>query len=426
MHDATMPAEPFRPAPGLTRRAVAFVAAFYERNLFERIIIYLFLAAFIVKVVFEFGMGQWGFVQSQNRQWVFYGLLALDYLVSARKVFNIRVTVNPMSLFALVFFVMCAHGLFMGIMLGNAPFVIFNDLVPPLMIGLNILRMQSVTEYKPVDFRFLLTACTLLAIGSSVFGYAGQAIGNPTWPDIGESKIYIPLLFAALFTLRPFPKWVGVAALIMISLTLGDINRTTMAFIAVTAVGYMLIMTIRNPVRGVLAGLATVVVLAAAVSTVSPNSKTYQRVTGLMEIDLSERKGAIGERQAEWDAIQAKLERGGPNVEWLGLGFGGLYDVARTHEFLKNQGHAHYAWAWFNLRFGKSGYVYMTLLVAALVYNGVRAIRERTENGLFVCFLCLLGLIYCMTHVNSVFLLSGSHFFYPLGDKFRAGGPPPT
>ncbi len=407
----------FRPtgkkaASGLIGRVADFIADFYDRNLFERIIIYVFLSSLIVKIVFEVGMGQWSFIQSQNQQWVFYGFFALDFIVSWRKFLNLRVTVNPMSVFALVFFIMCAHGLFVGCLLRNPPFVILNDFVPLFMIGLSILRMQSVAEYKPVDIRYLLTICITIALLTSIFGQAGALAGLPTQPSVG-SIAFFPLVLAGLFTIRPFPKWLFITALALTVLNIGDLNRTTLIFIAFVISGYILLATVRNPVQGILVIVIASLLVSAGAMLLPEDSKTYMRLAAISDIDLSERKGSIGERQAEWDAIQAKLASQGRTVEIFGLGFGGLYEVKFTHEWLHDYGHAHYAWAWFNLRFGQSGYFYMVLFFMALFYNGFRAALEGTGEGLFLSLLCLLGVVYCFTHVNSIFLQMGVHFFQP-------------
>lgn len=395
-------------------RAIRFIIDFYDRNLFERLIIYGFFSAFLTAVIFELLLGQWSFLQSQNKQWFFYMLLALDYLVSLCKVINIRVTANPMSALAVLFFIMVAHGLFIGIVDRNAPFEVFNDMVPLLMIGMNILRMQSVYEFKPIDFRFLLHSCTILAIGCCAVGLAGQLIGNPTQPSMGSSPIYMPLFLAGLFTLRPFPKWILVAGLAMFALTLPDFNRTSLAFIFVVVSGFVGLRMLKNPVMGIFSLFGVVMLLSLAWALIPEGSKTYDRVMKLTDMNTQERTGAIGERFAEWDAIQNKLADKGPEYQLLGLGFGGRYEVRFTHEYLTNYGHAHYAWSWFNMRFGAIGYIYMALFMAALAYNGFMHMKSQRKEGIFVFLLCLLALIYCLTYVNGVFLLSGIHFFHDL------------
>jgi hypothetical protein len=401
--------------------AINFLKDFYSRNLFERLIIYGFLSGFFVKIVFELVLGQWSFVQSQNKQWVFYGLLSLDYIVSYRKIINMRVFMNPMSLFALVFFMMTAQGALIGILNHNPLFTYANDLVPLLMIAMNILRMHNAEEsQKPVDFLYLSKFCILLAIGTCAAGALAVAIGNPSQPSVGNGAAYFPLVFAALFLLRPLPKWMLAAIILSFIATLDDFNRTTLIFCMLAALGYLGVRILKAPAQAILFLLIFVCLCMAAWATLPENSKTYRRIVGISEIDLNERTGSVGERQAEWDAIREKLIDKGQTVEWLGLGFGGTYEVQFTHQYARNYGHAHYAWAWFNLRFGKSGYIYMILMMVALAGNGLYAATRRSPLGLCVAYICLLGLVYCFTYVNSVFLLSGAHFFYVPSEKRRA------
>lgn len=394
------------------RSTIQFVKEFYERNLFERIIIYLFLSVLIVKAVFELGLGQWSFIQSQNIQWVFYSFLAADYLISWRKVINIRVTLNHISIFSFVLFIMLAHGTFVGIQMKNEPFVILNDAVPLLMIALNVLRMQSAAEYAPINFERILTSCTILALGACFTGYLAQAIGKPSQPSIGNETVYLPLIIAGLFSLKPFPKWVALSALGMLFLTLDDVNRTTMVFLGAVTLFFFFALLFKEPVKGIaLIGVAFVLVLLA-VTVIPKDSKTYSRVASLSSIDLSERTGSIGERQAEWDAINIMEEKLGKTTEWLGLGFGGVYEVQFTHTYLKNYGHAHYSWSWFKLRFGDIGFIYLAVLVCILILNALAHSKMANSTSLFIVLLCLLCLVYCVTYVNSIFLLSGIQFYY--------------
>ena len=387
------------------------VRAFYERNLFERIIIYVFLSAFLVKVIFELILGEWSFVQSQNKQWFFYGFLALDYLISARKVVNIRVSFNMMFLYAFVFLIMVFHGIFVGVINHNPKFEILNDTIPLLMIALNILRFQSIEEYKKVDFRFLLSACTLLSLGTTIIGFLGQVIGNPTQPSIGNITIFLPVLVTALFMLRPFPKWVAVSSVIMIVMSMSDFNRTSLAFLGASVGVFTLITLIKKPVFGIAACMFLIMVLSLGWATLPEDSKTYQRIVGITQIDFTERTGSVGERQAEMDAVQAKLDVMGTSAQWLGMGFGGLYEVHFTHTYMKDYGHAHYSWVWFNLRFGKVGYIYLVILLSALSLNVVWGFRKENTQGTLIALLCLQSLLYCVTYVNAVWLMSGLQFF---------------
>ncbi len=388
---------------------------FFERNLFERIIIYIVLSELLVKIIFELILGQWDFIQGQNKQWFFYSFLALDYLISVKKVIKIRVTVNPMSLLAFVFLIMVAHGLFMGIMLGNSISIVANDTIPILMIALNILRMQSVTEYKPFDLKFLLYFCAFVTIGTGTVGFMADILKRPSGPAIPEEAIFFPLFLAALYTIKPFPKWIIVLVAVMIVVTVGDFNRTTMAFITIVVSGYILFNVIRYPTKGLVVMTMVLIVVSVASQIVPEDSKTYRRIVGLADVDLSKSTGSIGERQEEWRAINLKYEEKGSTIELFGLGFGGVYEVARTHAYLKNYGHAHYSWAWFKLRFGQIGYIYLFIFASALLYNGfiwgTHAIRG-VDGAWFIVFLCLISLLYCMTYVNAGLLMMGIQFIH--------------
>ncbi len=399
---------------------------FYKRNLFERIIIYVFISMLVSKAVFELVMGQWHFAQSQNQQWIFFSLLAFDYLISFKKVINMRITVNPMSLFSLLFFVMVAQGLFVGIVNGNAVFKIFNDTVPLLIIALNILRMQSYSEIeKPIDFKFLLYSTTLLTFTICILGHIAHNIGNPSVATIAAGQIYFPIFFTALFVLRPFPKTILVAFLIMVVIAITEINRSTMLFIILIIVAFAGIQIIKSPSKGVFVIIAAIVACSAFWIMLPKDSKTYQRIIGITELDLSSRTGAVGERQAEQDAVSHKIDLGGKTTQWTGLGFGGTYNVQFTHKYLVNYGHAHYSWVWFNLRFGYMGYIYMIIFASIMLFNAFRSVKIGTDNGVLVALLCISGIIYMMTYVNAIFLSSGIHFLYlhNKNDKQKAEEP---
>ena len=389
-----------------------YFSDFYSKNIFERIVVYVFASVLITKLVFELILGEWSFVQSQNKQWIFYSFLAIDYIISYRKVMNIRVSVNPMSLLAVVFLIMCIFGLYVGLTNHNRPFEILNDFIPLFMIALNILRMQSYEETsKPIDFDFLLKIAVYLGFLSCLVGTMAQLLGKPSGPTLGESAIFIPIFFTAIFRRAPFPKTLAILSFIMIALTLPNFNRTLLAFCALTLSTYLLFRVIRNPLHGLLSLILMLLLISSAWLLVPENSKVYQRIAGLQDINLSDRSGSIGERQAEWDAINAKLNRLGDSGQWFGLGFGGLYDVKITHEYKEDYGHAHFSWAWFKLRFGNVGYLFLGIMTSALIYNIIIGFKtHHYTRNLLVALICLQGILYCLTYVNSIFLLSGIHF----------------
>jgi hypothetical protein len=208
--------------------------------------------------------------------------------------------------------------------------------------------------------------------------------------------------------------WTLPFALGIMLFTADDINRTSMMFFAIILMGYVGINAVRNPAHSIILALGAIAVLCTAWALIPEGSQTYNRIVGLANMDLSKRTGSIGERQAERDAINLKLEKMGPHAQWTGGGFGALYNVQFTHKYVTDYGHAHYAWAWFNLRFGKMGYFYMMIFVAAILYSGFHNFRQYNQIGFFVACMCISAVLYVFTHVNSIWLLSGLHFLYQL------------
>ncbi|MBP6366712.1 MAG: hypothetical protein KA343_05225 [Nitrosomonas sp.] len=396
---------------------MGFLREFYQRNLFERVIVYIFLSNLLVKIIFELALGQWSFLQSQNKQWFFFIFLATDYLLSINKLAALKVTLNITSLYAVILLIMVFHGLFVGISNHNAAFTIFNDTIPLLMISLNILRFQSISEYKPIDYKFLLLACTYLSLGSCFFGYIAILLGKPSAPTVGSIAIFLPLLLSTIFCVRPLPKWIVLIGIIMLSLTISEMNRTTLAFVAISLFIYAIRKILKRPATGLI--LVILIFLSGALMFffLPENSGTYRRIVGLYNVDLNNHAGSIGERQAEMQAVQEKLDTLGTEAQWLGLGFGGVYEVQFTHVMLKDYGHAHYSWVWFNLRFGRIGYLYLFIMIFVLVYNVIIGLSRKDHFGIFISLLCFNCLVYCLTYVNSVFLLSGIPFFYLLDGK---------
>jgi hypothetical protein len=141
----------------------------FVKNIFERLVIYILLSLFLAKIYSEVILGQSVYYNPQISQWIFYLLLAFDYIVNIKKIVTIKIQFNVMSAFAFSLFFMIFHGLVVGIYNQNPWFLVFNDTVPFLMIALNILRMQSSSEQsEPIDFGFLLRFCGFIGICSTL------------------------------------------------------------------------------------------------------------------------------------------------------------------------------------------------------------------------------------------------------------------
>lgn len=386
---------------------------FYSRNLFERIVIYVSVSELIVKIIFELLMGKWYFVLAREKQYLLFTLLLLDYIINYKKILNIKISVNYILIFIFIFFIAILQGIFVGIYNGNKIFEIFNDSVPLLLIVGNALRMQSYQENKrDIDFNFLLKFSSLVGMAICLTGGLGVLLHRPSSASVGglTAGIYFPIFFAALFTNKKITIPYIMCFCIIFGLTLTDLNRTTMAFMGISSIIIIVIKFLHRPFRGLI--LITSALLCGLIGWgfLPKDSKTYIRIIRISEINTSDHKGSVGERQAEYDAIKTKLKDKGESTQLFGMGHGALYEVKVTHGYMKDYGHAHYSWALFNLRYGLTGYLYLLLLLFTLTLHAYKNIDLNNPAKMTVSLLCFQSILYLATYVNFVFLLSGLQF----------------
>lgn len=393
----------------------AKIVDFFSRNMFERLVCYIFITELAVRVVFELIQGQWFYIQSQNRQYIFYALIMMDYLITFPRILTIGVRMNYVVMFLLLFLVMIMQGVFVGIINHNPPFEIFNDTVPLLVLVLNALRMQSVSEQsRPIDFHALLVFCTYVGLAICFAGALALLLGYQSGSSVGTETggIYYPMIFAALLTYKKISPKLLVMFLIIVACSSLNMNRTTMAFLGMMSACYAGYMLLKRPAQGMLAIALMLALMAVAWSLLPEESGTYQRIMALGDLDFKASSGSLGERANEVRSIQRKLRDEGMTAELFGGGHGALYEVQFSHEYIRDYGHAHYAWALFNLRYGMTGYIYLTLLALMLLYHAWRNLDMRNPAALMITFMCVQSLLYMATYVNFIFLLAGAQFLY--------------
>jgi hypothetical protein len=390
---------------------------FFRRNMCERLMVYVLLAELLAKIYVELITGQLLFYNPQAKQWIFYALLGMDYMFTFPRLLRMKVTFNTMSAFALVVMVMIAHGAVVGLVNHNPWFPLINDMIPLMMIALNVLRMQSFAEPTHIDFPPLFRTITLLSLASTLLSYGMLKVGLIAHATLIPNAIYLAMFYAALYTYPKMSRCIGGA----------DSNRTTMMFVALSTVGYVMIATIRRPAIGVFLLLGVVVTGATVWNVLPDDSGAKRRIIALQNLDLNSREGSVGERQQEWDSISKHLAMLGESAELTGFGMGGTFTMKFTHEVVENYGHAHYSWAWFKMRFGEIGFVYLGILVVTLVANLYYGIRRWTSISMFIAFICLSGLLYLGTYVNAVWLLSGIQFLWiPATERLRVVSTAPS
>lgn len=386
----------------------------FNRSFFERIIIYCFLSELIVKIVFELCMGVWWFSLSPVKQIVLYLLFAVDYAVNFRRLIAIRFLNSVVFYFMLLVCVMVAQGVFVGIYNHNHPFEIFNDSFPLLLMAVNALRLQSPAEAKAeIDFSFLIRYCSWMSVVICSIGFVAKSIlGLLSTPAISGvmAGVYFVLVMAAVLAGYRIKFIYWLCFIIVLGFSASDFNRTTLAFMFIALGAVFFKYSIYKPFMA-LSFIAVISIAGVSVWNFLPDdSKTKERITDLGRVSSETRTGAVGERLSEWHAIQEKVAHNGTTARWIGLGHGAVYDVRYTVRVIKDYGFAHFAWALFYLRYGLSGYVYLTFFTLILMWQMVRYWSFNAPVSMTVSLLSLFSLLYLTTYVNFVILCMGLQF----------------
>jgi len=379
---------------------------FFQWNLLERLVIYLIVSRFIAFCYVEIVLGEALFYYPRLTQWLFYGFLFTECLVSIRKIWRITIGFNVSTFFVIVLLVMLMHGVFIGFYRHNALFTLFNDVIPILMIALNVLRMQSASEQMHWN------AERLFSIVSAFVGMQALLVLLVTRDSLTVSPLYFGLFAGSLLAQTPIRWRNWLWFLVIMAGSVQSLNRSSLLFLLVMLGLYLITLLRRNPSRVALVLGVSVISMVTIFSWLPQDSKLYQRIQGTQNIDLNARSGSVGERQQEWESINTSQKSDSITADLFGLGMGGTFYMRQSHGSIPDYGHAHYSWAWFKLRFGDFGFIYLGLMIGVILINIIKGFLLSTHESLVIAFLGIASLIYCLTYVNAVFLMMGVQFFY--------------
>ena len=378
----------------------------------ERIALYVMTSMLLVKVIFEFGLGHWFYTIEPIRQWFFFTFLAFEYSTTF---FNQRrnLTYRPFSLAVIgLSIIMCCHGIVVGLYNENNLFDVFNDTVPVFCIALTVaLAENDVAKRRPDAVRTFVWVMALFAVANYTVGFAAVKIGRPSIATIGGGapQGVVFCVLAAALAAKIDKRLIAIAGLIL-AISIPDMNRTTLAFMTLGGLGAAAAMFIRAPVALFVAIVAVVFAGWVIVSNLPPDSRLVKRIEATSQYNPAARTGAIGERQAEADAIKYKLEDLGPTAQLVGLGHGAVYSFQSTWKYVVDSGHAHFGWALFNLRYGKIGMFYLVIFSGLLLYSFAMNISARSMEGYLCGCLALLGLLYVPTWFTFNLMIAGLQF----------------
>jgi hypothetical protein len=383
--------------------------------LFERLIYYVLIPDLFSRIVLEAILGQWYFGLTQTKQWIFYSLIALEYVIQSRALVRDCFRKDENLVVSGLMLVMLLHGVFVGLSWQNSTSRIIIDSAAPFVLGINTLLLDRRSAFVGFDFQRLVRVNLAYSVIMIVVGIGAVSVGRPSIVSLGgapASSVSFAILLASLMVKRTFSFTdLAITGLIAIPV-MPSINRTTLVVLVVCLIGIFISKIIVDG-RRLYFTLVIMIVLSALVPMALPSdSPLMRRIEGTMEYDPEQTHGAIGERQAEFLAINDKLQRMGTAAEWFGAGHGALYyvDLAVRTVPAEGIGHAHFGWALFKLRYGYVGYFYLLILGGMTLRSIVRNYRSPYAADRLISVLAMFSLMYIFTYVIGLFFTAGTQF----------------
>ena len=383
--------------------------------LFERLIYYILIPDLFARIVLEAVLGEWYFGITQAKQWVFYGLIALEYVIQSRALVQDRFRKDENLVVSGLMLIMLLHGVFVGLAWQNSPSRIVIDSIAPFVLGTNILLLDRRQAFAGFDFQRLVRINLAYGLIMVVVGIGAVSIGRPSIVSLGGAPgmaVSLTILLVSFMVKRTFSFTdLAIAGVILVPIT-PSLNRTTVVVVVVCLIGIFISKIIVDG-RRLYFTLVILVLLSAFVPmTLPPDSPLMHRIESTMEYDPEQTQGSIGERQAEFLAINDKLQRMGTAAEWFGAGHGALYYVQVNSREVPEIGigHAHFSWSLFKLRYGYVGYFYLFILGGMTVRSIVRNYRSAYAADRIISVLAMFSLVYLFTYVIGLFFIAGTQF----------------
>jgi hypothetical protein len=381
--------------------------------LFERLLYYILIPDLFARIVLEAMLGEWYFGITQAKQWIFYALIAVEFAIQSRTFVQGRFRKDENLVVAGLMLVMLLHGVAVGLAWQNSPSRIITDSIAPFVLAANILLLDRRKAFEGLDFQRLVRINSAYALIMVAAGIAAVSVGRPSIVSLGgaaATAVSFTVLLVSFMVKRNFsPADLAMAGAILVPIA-PNLNRTTLAVVAVCLISIFMSKIIVDGKRLYFTLVAVFLLSAAIPLVLPPDSPLMRRIEGTMEYDPEQTQGSIGERQAEYLAINQKLRRMGTAAEWFGGGHGAVYDVQLTMREVTDTGHAHFSWALFKLRYGYVGYVYLAIIAAMTLWSVVRNYGSVQPADRIMSILAMFSIAFLLTYVFGFFFLAGTQF----------------
>jgi hypothetical protein len=386
----------------------------------ERLIYYLLLPDLCARIAFEAWLGYKSTDLIEQKLWIFFIIIAVEYVFQIRRILYRDFYVDKIMYVSAFILLIGIHGLLVGVGWHNKPLKIATDTIPLFVVAVNIILSCQLAAYKNFNFARVEGINITYTIVMVTVGIIAVHAGRPSIVSLGGSistTVSIAIICVSIWRRYRFSIAFVLFNLAVLAFIAHDFNRTTLALLAILSIILFFTTFVVYPVRLYILFLLIGGVVVSAPLVVPPGSPLARRIEGLdsssIEYQEQEGTGSIGERQAEWTAIQKKIYQRGRIAEIFGLGHGAVYDVVfSTGVAPANYSNAHFGWALFYLRYGCIGYIYLLIFALLMASNLYRNIHSTENFNRMALILCIAGIIYIFTYMAFNIILSGMQFMH--------------
>ena len=391
--------------------------------LFERLIYYMLLPELFARIVCEALLNISPLSITQPKFWVLYTLIFIEYSFSLFSLGRQKFKINLSNIVFLLLITMTIHGLMIATYWGNPLIKTLTDTVPVLVTAMNVALLNREGCFKNLNFDRLARNVFIYSFLMVIVGAGAVQLGRNSIVSLGGSggePICLTIILVNLAR-KKIPTVFDIAFVaFIVGPTVVNTNRTTLAAFGFAFLIFVVPHIFRSAKQVYFSILLFGALAAAFYFLVPDDSMIYRRINGLVDHlteEKSEDGGSLYERQAEWEAIQAKLHNLGPAAELFGYGPGGIYLVQFTMVIPPNYSHAHYSWAFFRLRWGYVGFLYLGIYIVLLLINFISHLLRKDILSRTIVVLDMWCIVYLFTYVFFNFLAVGLQFADTNSDK---------
>ncbi len=386
----------------------------------ERLVYYFFIPELVAKVIYEIILRVPALSITQPKQYMFYAFVALEYLLLILNYKDFKPAFRKVNIVWILLVIMLAHGVIVGLWWKNPISRMGVDTVNVFVVLANILILSDPRKVADTAFDRIFYLNRLYGVVMILLSIVAVAVNPTSGIKLGSaaaSALAMTLVYVEIYTMRVLTPRTLVRVffgVLLIAATAQDWNRTTLVFNGVAILALLARRAGAMPFRTMYLAMAAVLTVGVAFMVLPEDSALSRRISGLNEVDLSDRTGSIGEREAEADAVHEKISSLGEVGQIFGAGHGASYDVKYTWEWKIDYSNAHYGWILFYLRYGMLGYLYISVWILVLVLSAATKWRSPTSAGILVFLLCIWNIGYLGTYGYFSFFIAGLPFMTPV------------